>query len=328
MSENISIKEGGLPRPFGPVNYLRVACGDNKHALWVPESTRQLGTKSIDKNGIYRASADNVYGWSSVDVNVSQSSSITGTDPDGDESVVYPDPDSGQLITEKIPSRIEVVTPPTKTRYSDGDAIDFSGIVVKGYLETGGLWGTIPFNELVFPDTTAVIQEEHTWTDGRGINAGLFYIMPSYDQYDESAYNRTTRIVGKTNHTAEPYDNVYMGTEWPSTLLVTVYAGQFYVCIISGDTKFRNVYQIQYAGSFYYYGNYNYGNLPRGVFVNVGNPYADKEILVPESTTNPSGVDASSVAETQTVPVQWSRPGDGALLESSFTINVVTRGLS
>lgn len=59
---------------------------------------------------------------------------------------------------------IRVVTPPAKTLYSEGDTIDFTGIVVKAYEKdgsyvTGYADGVIPFSELRFPVTVAHYEE-------------------------------------------------------------------------------------------------------------------------------------------------------------------------
>ncbi len=144
MSQNTSIREGGQGRAFGPVRALLVQGDGGKYYLWVPESDRQLGTKSIDKNGIYQAASDGVYGWSSVTVNVPTDSSVVGRDPDtGEEVIVKPDPETGDITKTVLPVEIRVVTPPDKTTYENGETIDKLGMVVKAYTATGAEWGVV-----------------------------------------------------------------------------------------------------------------------------------------------------------------------------------------
>ena len=157
MSANTSIKEGGTPFPFGPVRVILVEGSDGKYYPWVPESERQLGYKSIDKIGIYRASDDGVYGWGSVSVSVSQATSVTGRDPDtGEEVVVRPDPETGDIVKTVVPVEIRITTPPTKTSYVDGENITKDGMVVKAYSANGAEMQTVPNGEITLKPTVAV----------------------------------------------------------------------------------------------------------------------------------------------------------------------------
>ena len=165
MSANTNISEGGKGRPFGSVKALMVQGEDGKYYSWYPESEKALGTLSVDKNGIYKASDKGVYGWSSVYVNVATTDSVTGRDPDtGEEVVIRPDPETGELVTTVVPVEIRVATPPTKTSYTDGQKIDYSGIVVKAYGANGNVMQTPPFSALDFPVDTARYDEGATQT--------------------------------------------------------------------------------------------------------------------------------------------------------------------
>lgn len=137
MSVNPSILEGGQARYFGATDYLRTVTG-NSDCLWVPEADRQLGRKHITRNGAYVASADGEYGWSEVTVNVSQTDSVTGTDPDtGKETVVRKDPVTGDLVWTTVAVEIRVTTQPTKLTYATGERIDLGGIGVTAYDSDG-----------------------------------------------------------------------------------------------------------------------------------------------------------------------------------------------
>ena len=161
MSKNIVIQEGGVGKQL-TADKLKTNLVGGGTCLWVPEDETQLGTKYISENGTYKASDDGYYGYS--EVTVSGVGTVTGKDSDGDDATVTTDPETGEIIITKLPYSISVVTPPTKTVYTNGETIDFSGMVVKGYLKSGDLWtdsshpnGVIPISELTLPVTTADI---------------------------------------------------------------------------------------------------------------------------------------------------------------------------
>jgi len=327
MSANTSIKEGGKARAFGPVTALMVQGDDGKYLPWVPESERQLGTKSVNKNGVYQAKKDGVYGWRSVSVNVPTDQGVTGKDPTtGEQVAVGVDPTTGELTETMVPVEIRVTTQPTKVQYYDGDTINYSGIIVHAYSSNGVDFGAVPFSELVFPVTTADA-DSNSWSDGAGINAKLITTQTYYDQYNpEIPYIRSTEIIGKINRSPSPYDNVYIGTDTPTQLLVTVYNGSFYVAPMWADVYYRNVRQIPYYDSFYYYGNFAPKIFEHGVFRQIANDYADKALFLPSSSVDPSGIDPSTLHSGNVLPVLWSRSGDGEVLETSFEIYVSGTG--
>lgn len=165
MSKNITIQEGGVAKQL-TVDKLKTNLVGGGTCLWVPEDDVQLGTKNITENGTYNASSDGLAGYSQVTVNVAggsgggpggPGSSIVGTDEDGDESVVSVDED-GNIESDKLPSSIKVITPPTNPYgiYQDGQTITKDGMVVKAYLKTGGEYGTVPNGEITLDPTTAV----------------------------------------------------------------------------------------------------------------------------------------------------------------------------
>lgn len=163
MSKNIVIQEGGVGKQL-TADKLKTYLVGGGTCLWVPEDETRLGTKHISENGTFKASDDGYYGYS--EVTVSGIGTATGKDPDGsgDDARATVDPETGEIVITKLPHSISVVTPPTVTEYSDGATIDFSGMVVKGYLKSGDLWtdsshpdGVIPISELTLPVTTADI---------------------------------------------------------------------------------------------------------------------------------------------------------------------------
>lgn len=148
------IKEGGTTRVFTNRAKLEVSLQGGGTTFFVPESETRLTTKRIEKNGVYKASDDGDYGWSTVTVAVSTTDSVTGTGADGKEHNYSVD-GSGALVDQVVPSEIRITTPPTVTTYDAGAAIDFSGLTVTAYYADNTSAGAVPFAELEFPVTTA-----------------------------------------------------------------------------------------------------------------------------------------------------------------------------
>lgn len=168
--KNPTILEGGIARVFSGIRKLFTRqSGSDDMIAWVPESDWQLTTKHITQNGVYRASDDGYYAYSSVTVSVPTDTGVTGEGDDGEQHYVAPDPETGELVDEVIPSSIVVETPPTPPSqffggaYTDGDTIPKTGMVVKAYLESGEVWtnesypdGIIPNDEITLvPDKAA-----------------------------------------------------------------------------------------------------------------------------------------------------------------------------
>ena len=160
MGVNISIQEGGSAIQL-TVDKLKTDLVSGGTCKWLPENAVQLTTKNISKNGNYSAANDGYYGYSSV--LVSGIGSVTGINPnDGNEHYIHADSETNMLVDNTIPSSIAVTTPPNITQYSDGDTIDYTGLVITAYKRDGQVWtdeahpnGVIPIRELVFPVTTA-----------------------------------------------------------------------------------------------------------------------------------------------------------------------------
>ena len=120
---------------------------------WVPEAEVQPSSLTVTANGTYSASTAGKYCYDMVSVSVA-GSVVTGKGNDGKEKAVTVDGD-GNLQYETLPVSIAVTTPPDTLQYSDGDTIDFTGIVVHAYDSDGDDMGEVAYNELVFPVTVA-----------------------------------------------------------------------------------------------------------------------------------------------------------------------------
>lgn len=126
----------------------------------------QLAEITITKNGTYAANVDQsgpFYGYSKVIVNVPTSGeggdptsrpTVSGQGDDGNDEVVGTD-DDGNLVYEKVPSSIKVITTPDNLEYEDGQSIVFDGLYVKAYLKDRTEWGVVPNTDLIKPVTVA-----------------------------------------------------------------------------------------------------------------------------------------------------------------------------
>lgn len=332
MSKNITIQEGGVAKQL-TVDKLKTNLVGGGTCLWVPEDGTQLGTKHISENGTYKASDDGYYGYS--EVTVSGIGSVSGKDPDGsgDDAMATIDPDTGEITINKLPSSIAVVTPPTITNYTDGATIDFRGMVVKAYVKSGELWtdathpnGVIPISELVLPVTTADKGESYSdkWSDGRGVNATLV----SYTEHWDLKWDKKTLVQKWISQTLGTKNGLpaMMGGDGPTQFFATMYSGSIYVW---GSTANRalNTYTYDPGREFDKWklatGRNSYsGNGELHAFMAM-----EEFTQIASSTVAPTGTESlSPISAEQSIPVQWTRPGDGAILETSFEIIVGPRG--
>lgn len=327
---NIAIKEGGISKTL-TVDKLKTDLVGGGSCMWVPEDGTRLTTKYITENGTYRAESEGYYGYSEVTVN--GIGTAKGTDGDGDDAIVTTGP-NGELETKKLPSSIRVVTPPTKTDYADGETIDFSGMVVKAYLKTGGVWsdsdhpgGVIPISELILPVTTADISQvsgETATSDlitepfGCG-SSGKVVIGPKNSTADDwylySANDSDGKLTLKGNLGGTRWDGIYASAS-PSG----GYTEKHYYPNGGSTTKISNVNQT-------YSHNGRTVNYATWTASYSGGSHQIKEI----APTGSSGI-KGEIAWTmifgtitqggQAIPVQWSQPETGDILETSFMITV------
>lgn len=336
---NASIKEGGIARLFDKVKKVLTKLQGGGNQTWVPEAGTNLTTKSINKNGVYRAVDDGDYGWSTVYVNVPTTSSVTGIDPDTGKTVTYnTDPSTGDLVKREVPTSIAVITPPTNPYgiYTEGQTITKDGIVVKAYYADGREWGVVPVSELTLEPTIAVYDAstDYEYLAGDGINViGLSGIM-QYRYPDNSAY-------------------VYRGTwgalSMPGSIEENPETEFPHIKTTSNNAMYR-LYLTQYDGTVYaaestgFFGDWNIqpvrgqsSAIPASVNV-LGAVLTNSDIasinsrdvalgIAYESTNDPDGIDITeleriSAGSHQTITVLWPRIGDGMVLEATFEILV------
>jgi hypothetical protein len=327
VSKNIIIQTNGTPETYNDTPRIRTIGIGSGRIGWIPFSETQTGTIAINKNGTYKASDKGLMGFSRAVVKV-PSNSVTGKKADGNDYTVTTDP-NGNIVETKVPSEIRVTTPPNVTTYTDGDAINFTGLVVTAYDAEGQSMGEVPFNELIFPVTEADISTPDEWTDGAGLNAKTIYYGQTWTRYTDGRTEKEKieyvhpSPLGEFNGRAATYRGA-----GPATLLFTRWEDENYAVCLAGDN---------HAGLATYYNNEPYGEITinvngwwgiggssavagDGAFTKVS--FGETLTAIPESTVNPLGADISQLKAVQTIPVQWPRTGNGQVLETSFAITV------
>lgn len=339
MSANTNISEGGKGRPFGPVKALMVEGEDGKFYSWNPEADRALDSLSVDKNGIYRASDRGVYGWSWISVNVPQNEGVTGKDPDtGEEVYVHPDPETGELVEDVLPVRIEVTTSPTKTEYTDGETIDYSGIEVHAYSRQNVDLGEVLFNELVLAvqeaeyDPQKVSKESTSTYNGNtcvycmGNEAFIDYNV-SMPQLDGTIFSVNAQGTSPIYAISWSESSKYSDSSYVHQELISLEPFDYSYYNKSGK-KYEGTSTQKNANPFTYYtailtriyaraGDCEF----RPSMTGEGLTLTAIEVCILFGDRNPI-VDGS----IQPIPVQWPRPGDGAVLETTFDILVGPHG--
>jgi len=332
-----AIKEGGKSRNFSAA-MLKTNLQGGGTCLWIPKMDVVLKNKYISKSGTYTAKADDCYGFdqvvvSGVDVEITQ-------DDDGDD--VERTTDGGEVTETKLPSYIRVIVLPQKIDYTVGETIDYTGLVVHAYTKSGIDMGVVPFNELILPAEKAGEGWAEQWTDGKGLNAMQIAYTPHWSitewieiypgRIDEVQYF-VAKQLGTYQGRPATYGN---GSSGPGTLFATRYNHpQYgmvnYLASLSGvvDEDLYGYYdgELSATGQSKRTGWFLVGSSSGGVpgdgqfHASAWNEYLTD---IPVSTVDPATVDPSTLYSIgESIPVQWHRPGDVELLETSF--NIYTR---
>ena len=332
-----SIKEGGKPRIFSAA-MLKTNLQGGDTCLWIPRMDVELKSKYITKSGTYAAMDDDCYGYdqvtvSGVDVTIDE-------DEDGDD--VAEIIDGGTITEEKLPSSIVIDVLPNQLIYYEDQLIVYTGMVVKAYTRSGQLWtdashpnGIIPISELTLPVTIAHADQ--------GGGASSYLDTGSFTQpiplSDVAIFASTqTNVPIRNTYTWTPVNGAAMvirrNTEIGTILLfAATQAGEAglyrWVSIDERTGEQRTVFDYTianisytYGGRTVYYGRTNFGHDTRGkdilvspVVSDYGDDGHDKEAAWTVIYGEISG-------GTQAVPVQWNRPYDDELLETSFSITI------
>lgn len=329
MAQRAIININGDLIPFSEnLDRIRTPGLGGSAVTWVPDADTICDQLKVTANGTYSAAEAGKYGYDYVVVSV-PGSSVTGRDPDtGEEVEVHPDPETGEIVTTVLPTEIRVITPPAKTDYTNGETIDYSGIVVHAYSSTGQDMGAVPFEELVFPVTEA---DGDIRTDGAGLNAMQIAYTPHWFIYENGGgqqYERQVFCSGIILGTDRQGFPATFGGSGPGTLLITRYKGYNYAASLSGSKRVDLYTQLNGEPNPWGYINAHGFTHSGGTSALAGDmvfgqaAWNDELTEIPESTVNPLNKSTETLHAVQSLPVQWPRTPDGAVLETTTTINV------
>lgn len=335
MSANTIISEGGKGYSFGPVKALMVEGDNGDFYPWYPEADRALGSLSVDKNGVYRASDRGAYGWNRVSVNVAQSDSVTGRDPDtGEEKSVTVNPETGELVEKVVPVEIRVIEPPTNPYgvYVDGQTITKDGMVVKAYGANGDEMQTVPVGEITINPTVAFFDESKDRPGGEKVIATPLDIGGA-----NIFINKGVPLIYYTPLSGPSSSTSPFSFGFPDSVVYTLDAWHDSVSSIS-------YYMIVASHTISQYVQNTYTHDGKTVYYSIFDTRMSEANSSVDGTNAPlSGYDKSKgvamawsmiygdieeipAGAPQTITVSWPRPGDGAILETNFDILVGPRG--
>lgn len=326
MSKNIIIQIDGVDQALSAVSDIQTDKVGGGSVKWVPEDEQTLEEINVTTNGTHTPT--NARGISKATVNV-PTKYVTGKGSDGNIHRYSLD-DEGEIHEAILPERIEIATPPTVDMYGNGANISFTGLTVRAYNGDGTPYdtsstpdGIIPFEQLVFPVTVALYDPD----------------AEPYEKKADSEISHDVPIATSMDYTihatASPYHIPDPGGELIYTLhfdagykryMAYTDGGQFYAGWYATDEPVEGFQSYTYDGRTVYY-NWSfvviYGAIdtskpvivtPYMAICGERNMAKDAWTAMYGTTTTQGGVQ---------IPVQWSRPDDGAILETSFGIMVM-----
>lgn len=254
-----------------------------------------------------------------LDLDILKDLSFVGLNDLGIPTLVSLDEDFN-IQMDELPASIEIVTPPNKLEYQDGERIDLTGMVVTAKKSDGSTWtsakypnGHIPLGELIVnpmvTDYSKVIDEE---TISDLIPGGL-------------AYGSGT--IHATNPEGTRYDFLDGGSAgcWANGSVITAAGSPFiyrYGEFWGGQERnviTGNAGAYTYDGKTVYYSGWS------------GGMWSTWDLNVPKNTYEQQ-VSAEAVAWTmiygttiggnQVISISWPRYSDGMLLSAAFEIKV------
>lgn len=334
MSKNIIIQEGGSGKQ-ATVSKLEVNNVGGGTSLWVPEDETQVTSLYVTQNGEYRAEDEGWHGYNVV--TVSGIGQAVGYGSSGNEVLVTADDETGELVETDLASSIHIMMTPLKTRYYEGETIDFTGILVRAFKNTGvwededHLGGDIPIEELYFSDTIAQGSGEEypTYQDSGTITISSLMSTPT-------AVNRALRQRDwddPDGYLDEILDYAYAHTYCPVMTRVSLSQGNyegwspltiyFFDNITMHDTV--NLSQAYPCTCFETYGKSSGSEME---IQDMRQRSTTVRMFVGEREIN-NGIEASNIyaqnsnVDKMQIMVQWDRVGDYKTLQDSFEITVI-----
>lgn len=232
---DVNIQENGVDKPLN-TSIIRTGAEGSGRARWIPEEDTERANVIIKGNGDY--SPQPYYGFYIVDVNVA--GGVSDSVPDqykrtmaahpsttAGSSLIGRDPETGALMRvslrnvdgetvlsfeevdeDRTPSGIIVLMQPAKTRYKDGQRIDYSGMTCVLVDENGNRFTNedyptgdiywLPASQITRPDYDTLVTPITTAAYEGEEGAGQFYqILPVQwtSPYDQETYEAKAYIV-------------------------------------------------------------------------------------------------------------------------------------
>ena len=353
--KNLSIKEGGRAKSFSANRIYVRQPGSNLLVPYVPLDTKTpLGSKSITKNGTYKASEDGKYAWDSVSVNIDRTKYVSGRGADGQEHVIRNDGDASSPLTDMIvPASIKVIKPPTFTGpYGYNANIMTSGMVVKAYKADGSVYvdsqypnGVIPLSEITIDPMTAIYDPSKDFPTATSslIDDMSFMKNPfptgsptSQFRYVNAGKDWTATITWETQGAEaitgamtrfEPgpgYSLAINAIAASKSPLSIRYVEQTHDNKTGEDStvygQWSSLFTFTYAGKTVYYTNA--GVISGYTYVT---PCCANDVFYTNNTENVRKIAWTMIygkvrESGYIIKVRWARPGDGAILEDDFCI--------
>lgn len=355
MSKAITIQQKGVDVDM-TVDKLQVPRAGGS-AYWVPEDEVKLHSLKVTVNGTYSAETAGKYGYDYVAVSV-PGSSVTGKGQDGNEHTITTDGD-GNIVDTKVPSEIRIITPPDYVGpYGDRAYIDFTGLTVEAFYADGTSAGMVDFNDLFFPVTvaeydpgTAALEYGATYSNAEALHNAEYFSQP-LGYVGGGLYSIDNIRDGSPSSGASVFRKYSVPTG-VRAVLFRHNSGDGLACVFMSEASDVSIEEQWRYGSVDSYTSETY--LLASTTVTVGGKtiyyyglgigLTSNDVLqttFPDNSfagpyyTFPTGRDgiqdvatiiydgASAIIGGGTqIPVEWSRPGDGAILETSFGITVV-----
>lgn len=320
MSKNITIQQSGTAQTLNNIDKLRTSEIGGGSCNWVPEDGTHQAILTATDNGTFTASDDGYHSYSQVVVDVAGGggTSVVGTWPDGNDYEFTVDDETGYVDMELLPSSIAVTTPPTNTTYTEGDTLDFSGIVVTAYCGDGSIYdtedypdGIVPLNELSFDPTIAPEGADSSHYDP-SLSAGT--IIKSYTNISTSdsmidTYNVITPAILQFGYEIGWYSGGVQGTSYGYRIW-----------------QFQNgQYSLVHSGSGIVSLDSMSWSVGSGVQVVEYDSAAENTYDDPRTNPDMPNAKYNSAAA---ITVKWPRIRDSRQLETSFNITVQDDGFT
>ena len=244
---------------------------------------------------------------------------------DGLDLDVWVDTDF-HIHTDDLPASIAVVFPPNKTEYSEAQVISIAGLYVYAYDADGHVWrgtgkfgdkyrsGRVPNEELMIDPKIAEYYEGKTLNGNVGANQVFATI----------AERGSRRVYNKSNNNDPSFGGAYLRNNmcYDPILVSTTAAG-------TGYNWSNGAHPVKYNGATYYWASYggfyqSSGGHIESALATLGGPMSAEAAAI--QMLSMAGAHGSDVAGEMTINVNWLRPGDGAILSTSFTIQVKEGG--